>query len=142
VAFNHGKKQVIKLDNSAGTLVDLSTYHEEVTFPRTIENAETTTLGANSKTRIVGVADGNIGGSGKWDPTLDAHMANVVSALLAGTLASVSYEYGPAGSTTGYVKYSGECLINNYEISGGIGDAMGFSWDGELTGDVTRGTWA
>lgn len=142
MAFSHGKKQVFWLDNSAGSLANLTAYFEDIAFPRVIETATVNTLGDDNRERIVGVADGNFSGSGKWDPALDAHIAGVMTALLSGSIASVTYEYGPAGSASGAVKYTGECIVNEFEVSGGTGDAQGFSFGAELTGAVTRTTWS
>ena len=57
MAFTHGKDSVFKLDNASGSLTDISTYVNNVDFPATSDIAETTTLGAGSKTYIVGLKD-------------------------------------------------------------------------------------
>jgi predicted secreted protein len=142
MAFRHGKNTVFKLDNSSGSLVDLSSYLDEVSMPRSIETGETTVFGLNSKTYITGLGDATVSLSGKWDSTLDAHFAGIISALQSGTIASVSFEYGKEGSTSGRVKYSGEALVTSYEISSPVADVVTFSAELQVTGDITRGTWA
>jgi hypothetical protein len=141
MAFVHGKKSGFKLDNSAGSLQDLSTYFTDLAFPQTLDVAEVSTLGDNSKEYVVGLADRTISGSGKWDAALDSHMSLLINALLTGTLASATFEYGPEGTTSGKVKYTGECFVTSYEASGGIGDAVGFSFEAQVSGDVTRTTF-
>ena len=86
MAFRHGKNAVLKLDNSSGTLVDLSGYLDEISMPRSIETGETTTFGINAKTYITGLSDATISLAGKFDSTADAHFSGILSALLAGTI--------------------------------------------------------
>ena len=135
--FRHGKSTVFKVDNSGGTLTDISNTLTDVTFPQTIETAETTSFGSSAKTYIVGLTDSTISVSGTWDATVDAHLAGIL-----GQAASVSFEYGPEGSTSTYIKYSGEAYLTSYEKSGSVGDAVKFSAEFQVTGAVTRGTWS
>ena len=135
--FRHGKSTVFKVDNSGGTLTDISNTLTDVTFPQTIETAETTSFGSSAKTYIVGLTDSTISVSGTWDATVDAHLAGVL-----GQAASLSFEYGPEGSTSTYVKYSGEAYLTSYEKSGSVGDAVKYTAEFQVTGAVTRGTWS
>lgn len=138
MAFRHGKNAVFKVDNSGGTLTDISAYLTDVSLPRSIETAETTTFGATggAKTYVVGLNDSTVSISGKFDATADAHLAGIL-----GQEASVSFEYGPAGSTTGYVKFTGEAYLTKYDLSSPVGDVVTFSADFQVTGVVTRGTY-
>lgn len=136
--FRHGKNAVFKVDNSGGTLTDISAYIHEVTLPRAIETAETTTFGVTggSKTYVTGLNDATISVSGKYDSTVDAHLAGVL-----GQDATLSFEYGPAGSTTGYIKFTGECIMTKYDLSSPVGDVVSFSADFQVSGAITRGTY-
>jgi len=136
MAFVHGKSAVFKLDDSGGTLRDLSSYLEDVSLPRSIETAETTTFGSSAKSYITGLTDATISLSGKFDATADGYLAGVV-----GQSATLSFEYGPAGSTGGYVKYSGECILTSYEVGATVGDAVTASVELQVSGSITRGTW-
>lgn len=144
MAFVHGKSTVFKLDSAAGSLVDLSSYLDDVGFPQSIETGETTTFGVagGSKTYVVGLNDRTISLAGKWDATVDQHFALVISGQADGSIASSSFEFGPAGSANGKVKYSGECLITSFEVSNPVGDVVTFSAECQVTGQVTRGTWS
>jgi hypothetical protein len=135
--FRHGKSTVFKVDNSGGTLTDISNTLTDVTFPQTVETAETTSFGSSAKAYIVGLTDSTVSISGTYDATVDAHLAAIL-----GQAASVSFEYGPEGSTSTYVKYSGEAYLTSYEKSGSVGDAVKFSAEFQVTGAVTRGTWS
>jgi hypothetical protein len=135
MAFTHGKDSVFKLDNSSGTLTDISSYVNSVDFPETADVAETTVLGDGNKTYIVGLKDATLSISGLWDSTLDGILGAVV-----GQSATLSFEYSPEGTTGGNVKYTGECILTSYAQSSPVGDVVGYSADFQVTAAVTRGT--
>jgi hypothetical protein len=135
--FTHGKATVFKVDNSGGTLTDISNVLTDVSFPQTVETAETTSFGSNAKTYIVGLSDATISVSGNFDVTVDAHLIAVL-----GQAATLSFEYGPEGAATSDAKYTGECILTSYEKSGAVGDVVTFSAEFQVTGAVTRGTYA
>jgi hypothetical protein len=135
--FTHGKATVFKVDNSSGSLTTISDVLTDVSFPQTIETAETTSFGSNAKTYIVGLSDATISISGNFDTTVDTHLSAVL-----GQAATLSFEYGPEGSTAGDAKYTGECLMTSYEKSGAVGDVVTFSAEFQVTGAVTRGVYA
>ena len=143
MSFVHGKSTAFKLDNSAGSVVDLSIYCDEVSFPRTIETGEITTFQASggSKTYLVGLNDATISLSGKFHSTLDAHMAGVVSAQAAGTQVTGTFEYGPGGGTAGAIRYTGECIVTSYEVSSPVSDVVTWSAELQVTGAITRNTF-
>ena len=136
MAFVHGKSTDFRIDNSGGTLTDISAYCDSVDFPQTVETAETTTFGDSSKDYIVGLKDSTISFSGKWDSVLDGVLAPIL-----GQAATVSFQYGPAGSTVTNVKYTGECFVTSYQVTGSVGDVVTFSAEAQVTGAVTRGTY-
>ena len=136
MAFVHGKSAVFKLDDSGGTLRDISAYLEEVSMPRSIETAETTTFGSSAKSYITGLTDATISLTGKFDSTADGYLAGVI-----GQSATITFEYGPAGSTAGLIKYTGECILTSYEVGATVGDAVTASVELQVTGAITRTTW-
>jgi hypothetical protein len=135
--FRHGKSTVFKVDNAAGSLTDISNTLTDVGFPQTVDTAETSTFGSSAKSYVVGLSDSSLSVSGNFDATVDAHLAGVL-----GQAASLSFEYGPEGSTAGYVKYTGECILTSYEKSGAIGDVVTYSAEFQVTGAITRGTYS
>lgn len=136
MAFVHGKSGAFKLDNSGGTLTDISAYLDNVSFPESVETGETTVFGNASKTYVVGLKDTTISLSGKWDSVVDAHLAGIL-----GQSATVTFEYGPAGSTAGLVKYTGECIVTSYDVTTPVADVVTFSLELQVTGNVTRTTF-
>jgi len=139
--FRHGKNSYTNLDNGAGTPVDLSQYFNDVAFPKSIDMGETTSFGNQDKTYIVGVRDNKITLKGTFDATVDAHMDGLISALQAGTLASATIVYGPAGSTSTFPSYTAECLVSDYEIDGSVSAVVTITVGLQITGAVTRSTF-
>lgn len=137
MAFKHGKNTVFKVDNSGGTLTDISSYLNSVTLPRSVETGETTSFGNSAKTYIVGLSDSTLSVDGTWDATVDAHLAGVL-----GQDASLTFEYGPEGSGSGAIKYTGECYLTSFETSSPVADVVKFSAEFQVTGTVTRTTFA
>lgn len=137
MAFSHGKKLVLWVDNAAGALTNISTYVTRVGFPRTVDVAEVSVVGKDDKDYLPGQRDGRLSFEGKWDPTVDAHLS-----AIWGQDATVSVEYGPEGGTTGKIKYSFEAILISYEPGGGIDDATNWTAELQKSGAVTRGTFA
>ena len=135
--FRHGKSTVFKVDNNAGSLTDISNTLTDVSFPQSVDTAETSAFGASAKSYIVGLTDSTLSISGNFDATVDAHLAAIV-----GKADSVSFEYGPEGSTATFVKYTGEAFLTSYEKSGAIGDVVTYSAEFQITGAITRGAYA
>ena len=132
--FVHGKSTYFNLDDKDGTARDLSDTLTSVDFPETIDTAETTAFGATSKSYIVGLRDATISVSGLWDATVDGY-------IIGTEPASRTFIFGPAGSTGGNVKYTGECILTNYAVSNPVGDVVTYSLDLQVTGNVTRTTF-
>ena len=132
--FAHGKSTDFALDDTGGSSRNLSNTLTDVSFPQTIDTAETTAFGSSNKSYIVGLKDTTISVSGIWDATVDGYISGTEPA-------SRSFIYGPAGSTGGNVKYTGEAIMTNYAVSNPVGDVVTFSMDLQVTGAVTRGTY-
>lgn len=140
MAFGHGRLGVLKIDNSAGTLTDISTYVTNVDYPESIDTPDTTTFGATAKSALPGLRDAKMSVSANMDPTLDALLSGVLG-VQGGSLASVSCEYGPMGSTTGNPKYTLEAFIANVKIGTPVGGLVTVSFDLQRTGAHTRATY-
>jgi hypothetical protein len=137
----HSKLTVVKLDTSGGVLTDISTFCNACSVPRELDLLDVTTFGATSKAYLSGFADGTVTMGGPWTRALDNHMSPIFAAFKAGTLASVSFEYGPEGADSGDVKYSGELIMTNYEPGSDVENAVEWSAEFQVTGDITVGTY-
>ena len=132
--FVHGKSTDFELDDTGGTSRSLSNVLTSVDFPETISTATTTAFGATSDSFVVGIRSASISVSGLWDATVDGY-------IIGTEPASRTFIFGPAGSTGGSVKYTGECILTNYAISNPVADVVTFSLDLQVPGDVTRTTY-
>ena len=132
--FAHGKSTDFAIDDTGGSSRNISDTLTDVSFPQTIDTAETTAFGSSNKSYIVGLKDTTISVSGIWDATVDGYLSGTEPA-------SRSFIFGPAGSTGGNVKYTGEAIMTNYSQSNPVGDVVTFSADFQVTGAVTRGTY-
>ena len=133
--FVHGKSVDFALDDTSGSSRNISDTLNSVDFPEVTETADTTAFGSSSRSFIVGLESATISISGLWDSTVDGYMKGGTEP------ASRSFIYGPAGSTGGNVKYTGEAILTNYSISSPVGDVVTYSVDLQVTGAVTRGTY-
>jgi hypothetical protein len=135
MAFRHGKNGVFKIGTLAAPTVvtDISTYCEEVSLPRKIDTAETTTFGAGAKTYVVGYPDATIAIKGKWDLALDSILAAVV-----GFDTALAFEHGPEGAIATRVKYTGFAFLTDYQVTTPVGDVVSFTASLQVTGPVVR----
>ena len=133
--FVHGKSVDFAIDDTSGSSRNISDTLNSVDFPETTETADTTAFGSSSRSFIVGLESATISISGLWDSTVDGYIKGGTEP------SSRSFIYGPAGSTGGNVKYTGECIMTNYSSSSPVGDVVTFSIDLQVTGAVTRGTY-
>lgn len=133
----HGKNASFKLDNAAGTLTDISRKVNNVQLPQEAELLEVTAFQATAKEYIPGFKDGKISFEGFADATIATHL----NAIL-GQEATVSFEYGPEGTTSGYRKYTGEAVLIKYDESAQVSAANKFTAELQISGAVTVGTFA
>jgi len=108
--FVHGKSTFFSIDDTGGTVRDISDTLTSVDFPETIDVGEVTAYGSTSKSYLVGLRDSTLSVSGLFDATVDGYFIGTEPA-------SRSFVFGPAGNTSGYVKYSGEAILVSYSIS-------------------------
>lgn len=123
----HGKDTVVKLDDSGGTLRDLSQFITSVDIPVAIDVAEVTGMGQPRKNYITGLQDSNpIAINGNWDDTPTTGPHAVFTSLIGGT-AGYTLEVYPAGTASGKPKFSGEALLTSYSLSTGVGGQITFT---------------
>src|SRR5690242_18942885 len=113
----HGSKAVVKIDNSAGTPVDLTTRISKFSMPREVDTADASTFGLTSKVKIAGLKDGKATAEGPWDATIEAHMQGILG------FETVTLDYNPEGTTTGTRNIKCEAILTSYQPDSDIGDA-------------------
>jgi hypothetical protein len=134
--FRHGRNTYFAIQDSGGTIRDISNCCREVGFPRQSDTADTTAFGSTVKTYVIGIIGASFNVSGMYDATADGYLSGIY-----GMEASRDFEYGPEGSTSTRVKFTGDVFLTNYQISGSVNDMVAFSADFQITGAITRTTF-
>lgn len=131
MAITHGKDAVFSLDNAAGALIALTTYTTDISMDLDTDIHDTSTFGTGSRSKITGIKDGKFTGK-FFDTTAYLHLAG-----LYGKATSSSFVYGPAGSTTGLPRISGECWLKTLPVNSNVNEAASYTASFEITGAVT-----
>ena len=125
------KNSYFSLDGS-----DISGNCEDLSFSRAVATAEVQGFGDDNVALIAALESGSISGTVTWDSTVDATLNGLFDS------ASVAWIYGPAGSTSGLVKYSGNAFVTASEISSDVAGKVSATFELAVTGSVTRGTFS
>ena len=133
MAFIHGKATTV-LHNT----VNLSAYFNDAGANRTVETAETTAFGDNSKTYIVGLQDGTITASGMWDNTATVGSDVVLNTALGVADAELTIVPG-ASPAAGTRAISALVESTSYDITSPVGDVVSISADFQGDGGVDSG---
>ena len=131
--FTHGKNAAFKIDDSGGTLRDITDVLTDVAVSRTADVAEVSAFSNSSKAYVAGLKDATITISGSFDATVDGYLRGILGA-------EGSFEFYPIGTTGGNPKASGECIMTSYDRTPDVGGAVTFTAAFQVSGDVTEGT--
>ena len=140
--FFDSKVSKFLLDDLGGTQRDLSAFITEVRgLPGARLLNEVTALGDSGARFIPGLEDVVISLAGIFDDTATSGQDAVLGPLRTHTSA-VDFEYGPEGSTTGDVKYSGTCWLAQYDLRSRVGSLVEWTASLQVEGAVARGAFA
>ena len=131
--FTHGKNAGFKIDDSGGSLRDISNVLTDVSISRTADVAEVSAFSNSSKAFVAGLKDATLTISGSFDATVDGYLSGILGA-------EGSFEFYPIGTTGGNPKASGEAIMTSYDRTPDIGGAVTFTAAFQVSGDVTEGT--
>lgn len=115
-----GNKTSFKLDNSVGSLTDISTMLTKVDGSATIDKLDGTTfqpiVATPLKEFVYGFAEKSFALSINWSAASETFFSAIE------TLTGLHYEYGPEGTAAGKTKISGLCNAGTWSgPSSGIG---------------------
>lgn len=133
MATPHGRNSVIKIDNEAGAITDITSYVQSVTFPPSSEAAEATAMGMKGVGRLAGIDDATIDFEGLADPVL-------LQILCAALSFRKTIQYYPEGTGSGKTYFYGEAIVNSVELEMSLDSAVTFSASAEFDGGYTRAT--
>ena len=135
------KNASLYVHDNTGASQSVSGRFNNLTLTFSAEAPEVTSFGEGTRARLPnGLMDFELGG----DCFYDAAAGNV-DAIFFGLIAGSGtfFQFGPTGSTSASVKYSGCVALTEYAMAFGVADA------GTATvtlvarsGSLTRGTWA
>ena len=131
--FTHGKNAAFKIDDSGGTLRDISDVLTDVSISKTADVAEVSAFTNSSKAYVAGLKDATLTISGSFDATVDGYLSGILGV-------EGSFEFYPIGTTGGNPKASGEAIMTSYDRTPDIGGAVTFTAAFQVSGDVTEGT--
>lgn len=139
----HGKKARFWLTDSGGVERDLSEWLNSIDYPTVIDTGETSGFGTEDKTFVVGLKTRTIriAGNNSYGSNEPDHILSGIAGGGASGTVVPTYKYAPAGSTAGYVYYTGSCHLTNYAPSSPLGGPQTFSSDFQTTGSATRTTF-
>ena len=142
MAFFDSKVSKFLIDDTGGTQRDLSAYITEVRgLPGRRALNEVTALGDSGARFIPGLEDVTVRLGGLFDDTATSGLDAVLGPLRTHTSA-VDFEYGPEGSSTGDVKYSGTCWVVSYDLRSRVGNLVEWAATLQVESIVSRATFA
>lgn len=127
----HGKNASFKVQDSGGTLRDLTPQLTEQALSELADLIETSAFGAVWKAKIAGLRDANGSAGGNFDAVTDGYLSGIVG--MART-----FEFFPNGTTTGCVKRTGSLIVTSYTTNSSVSDASKFDVSFEVDGAITR----
>lgn len=136
MAFSHGSRAAMYLNDIGGTERNISTYLSSTGLNRQRDTAETSGLSDTSKEYIPGLIDGTFPLEGHYDPTVDGYLGG----LFAQNATPAAFKYFPAGSASGAIYYQGSAWLTQYEVTSDVGDRNAITGELQVTAGITRGT--
>lgn len=134
MSFKFTNATVVKLDNSAGTPVDITSYCQDVNVDRPVAMLDTTVLGLPAPTFIPGLLDGDtVPLTLLWDPTIEAQIVSLIPLTVSTTL-----EVAPIGTTTGNRKITVETFVKKVGRPMKVGALIQCTVELQKTGAVTE----
>jgi hypothetical protein len=112
----HGSKAVLYVDDISGACQKVDSDVTSITFSRSKNNPESTTMGNTTIQRIDGLRDMTMDVTGLWQSGSSASNIGIVSVLddlESGSLVS-RIQYLPGGSQSGSPIYTASMRLNNY----------------------------
>jgi hypothetical protein len=109
----HGSKAAVWVDSLHGVCINVSGDITGVTFTRTKNNPESTTLGHSTVQRIDGLRDATMDVTAIFNGCTVSGVVSVLDGLHTGSV-NTRTQYLPAGSTSGCPVYTGCLRVNSF----------------------------
>lgn len=142
MARGHGKDLAFSIDDSGGTLREISGHVTKVTgLPGKRALDDVTAAGDGGDKSIPGLFSGQFTVAGWFDTAATTGSHTVLNGLRT-TTATSSFEYGPAGDASSAVKISGECWLESLTYDTEVRGAVPFEASFKVDGTLTVGTYS
>lgn len=139
--FVHGSAGFFSLDNSGGSVQDLTAQVREVDFTLDQQVHDVTTFGNSAHVKTMGLKDGKFSVTFIANTTTLAHLNALWNAQTPGTSTTWSFVFGPRGSTSGFEKYPGEALLASLPIPTTVDNVELITAQFEVSAGVTPTTF-
>lgn len=138
MAAVHGRLTVVKVDDSGGTLRDISNQVRNSSLQNSAQEIDVTAYQDTARQYISDFPDGTFNLEGNANATVMGYLYGIL-----GQAATVSVEYGPEGSASGKRKYTFEAVLTQLNDAGAsTGQANQFTATFRVAGAVTVGTYS
>lgn len=135
----HGRNAALWIWDNGATCRNISGDLNNVQLTWTRDNAESTTMGKDSKQRISGLRDATLTGAAVYNSGGNA-IDVTMSALMAGSVVSL-ISFAPGGSLTGCPVYNACMLISNWSITAPLNGVVAAAFTFQLaSGSVSAST--
>ncbi len=127
-----------RLDNSTGSISNLTAYINQASLQRSINLLEDTALSDANKSVLTGLAGTTLSINGMVNTTTDASLGPMIATATSVTRTAEFRTH--ATNSTGTVGrfYNGEVLFSNIQYSGSVDNLETFSADMTFDGAVNR----
>lgn len=137
----HGKNVVFSLDDSSGSLRAIYGDLNQISgLPGAAGLSDVTAFGDGGERSIRGIEGLTFTLTGNFNTGSATASITVLNGLRTLETTS-SFEYGPEGSASGKVKYSGECWMESFDVSAAVKDKVPFTATFKLDSTLTVGTY-
>jgi len=109
-------------------------------LPGTKELIDTSKIGDSGRTFTRSLWNGVFTLEGLFESTAASGALTVMGNLIDQSTAT-SFVYGPNSTAAGALKYSGNCWVRTFTITGRVASAISYRVDGQVEGVVTIGTF-
>jgi hypothetical protein len=139
--YFHSKFSKFFHDNASGARTEISDAVTDVDWGTDYGLHDTTPIGTTGETYISGYANSKVKISGTCSRAQHQFFTDVEAAFLAGTLVSVTLEWGPEGTDAGDVKRTAEAVLTSYNPSSKSKDLVSYTAEYQVTGNNTDTTY-
>lgn len=132
----HSKNLDFRVDDSGGTLRDISNHINDIGFSGSAPEIDTTTFQDAARTFIPDFKGREISISGNANATVMGYLWGIW-----GLETTSTFNYGPEGTASGKRKYTGELVCVDVQEQGSVGSQVKFTAKFRVSGAVTETTY-